>query len=1741
MYRIFQQIIYGGQRFLLWVLLLCFGAFFISSQTQAQETSVCAEVKIVIEQKLSFERQAFDAKMIISNGLHDADVKDVSIELLFMDQNEQPVMATTNPNADPNMTGAKFFYRTDTLKGIESIEGQGQVKADSAAEIHWLIIPSFGASSDEGTLYYVGAKVTYTLNNVTTTVEVAPDYIVVKPQPKLTLDYFLPTDVYADDPFTEEVEPPVPFTLGVRISNTGGGAALKTSIESAQPRIVENKQNLLIDFKILGGYVSDEPAGQSLLLNFGDIEPHSAKVGRWSMMTTLSGKFVEFNANYSHADELGGLVTSLLQEVRTHTLVHDVKVDLPGRDNIRDFLALDADVLRVYESDGIDTVVTDQSKTAQLTLQGDSATISYQATPGFSYIKIDDSYRESRVPVSVVRSDGKILLAENIWLSKTRNEDLSWSYYINVFDVDSTGIYDITFSPNTLASISGMVFEDTNGNGVLDEDERGVGVAKVTLTGVTQEGNSIVTTAYTDVHGYFGFNQVQPGHYTLEVADAQGMIDIVSIVGSGGGVAELRKISGINLNAGMQAQGYYFAKQWGVIVLPDSKADLAMEITASTTRPTVGEQVTFTIRVHNAGPDRAESVKAFLDWPQGLTDVRCQANTVQQYVDGVWGIEKLDPNTTTELNCTAIASDLGQEQTVHAMVASRTVDPELDNNEAFVTLQAVVVSKPKADLSIQINTSTLTPNVGELVTFVYTTHNAGPDTAQLVQTTINWPNGLTDVSCEVTNEDQYVGGVWMIEQLIAGTSKELSCTAKVTDFNEVITITASITSQTQDENLSNNQHAVTLTARAAGGAKLSGLIYEDLNQNGIRDGDEPGLAGIVVTMATRNASGESVLITTQTDGQGEFSFEGLEDGTYTLSVADVDLMKNGVVTIGSAFGFSSNGAVNAITLTENTEASGYQFAKYKMSPSSLAGHVFYKSLTQTTFRAFEGATIHLSGVVNGKVMSASTVTDDSGGYEFTGLAAGVYKLSVEHRPDITVQTALLGSAGGFIPTPPTEMIEIILKENVQAQNYNFMLREVQTGTSSISGFVYVDTNQNGVFDDDEVAVAGSKVTLVGGPINQAVYSDENGEFIFTDLPGNVTYLLGADFNGFPFEGSLTAGSAGGITQNSQGNNMPYITVPNLASGVNATGYLFGKYALPNSASIHGVVFEDSNGNGIQDLNEPGIAGVDVKITGSVPGTPYAGTTVQTKADGSFVFENLAAGTYAITVLAVDGMSDMLATVGSAGGNAKEGSVSLIQLASGESTQGYVFGKKDMKAQINGIVYDDINQNGVFDEDESGLQNVVMTLSKIEAGEITASLVTSTDVNGEFAFTRLNPGIYTLSAGEVQNMKNGFALAGHAGGAAGAGMVSGIVLQDGVQAQGYNFNKYTFTPLVDPYNRALSGVVELIDASKVTSLAHVEVLLKGILVANPNNLPAVEIVTLTDENGVFRFENLPDAIYTLTVGNVEGTKNDSQTPMPTMNRGVLGVISDISIKENTEATGYLFRKSRFAENDPNTVSISGKVFLDTNGNNRFDEGEPGLAGLIIRTGDQSSPIQMSSTVTDENGYYQLVGIVPHKTNTLSIQYGQGHFPGILTHDGTPISSVLVLSPGQHLQGYDFAASMPLNSSSISGVVYEDRNANGIMDAGEYGLGGVEVVLWGLDYRSNAFIEVTVMTDELGRFKFDGLDQGAYDLTVNDLPGFEDGPASDGTTESKGGENGALRDIYIWAGESPEGYSFSKIPN
>jgi hypothetical protein len=215
-------------------------AFSLQSSAFAQQ-SICAEVKIEILQELTLEREAFEARMSINNGVPGVPLDNLSVDVTFADKSGVPVRATS----DPNDQTAKFYIRLQTGSSIHA-----SIPGEFSARILWLIIPARGAggANPQGEPFSVGATLRYRAGGQNQEMQVSQDTIYVKPMPALTLDYFLPYEVYGDDPFTENyVEPVVPFSLSVRVKNDGYGPARKLKIESAQPQIIENKLGLLVD------------------------------------------------------------------------------------------------------------------------------------------------------------------------------------------------------------------------------------------------------------------------------------------------------------------------------------------------------------------------------------------------------------------------------------------------------------------------------------------------------------------------------------------------------------------------------------------------------------------------------------------------------------------------------------------------------------------------------------------------------------------------------------------------------------------------------------------------------------------------------------------------------------------------------------------------------------------------------------------------------------------------------------------------------------------------------------------------------------------------------------------------------------------------------------------------------------------------------------------------------------------------------------------------------------------------------------------------------------------------------------------------------------------------------------------------------------------------------------------------------------------------------------------------------
>jgi len=142
-------------------------------------------------------------------------------------------------------------------------------------------------------------------------------------------------------------------------------------------------------------------------------------------------------------------------------------------------------------------------------------------------------------------------------------------------------------------------------------------------------------------------------------------------------------------------------------------------------------------------------------------------------------------------------------------------------------------------------------------------------------------------------------------------------------------------------------------------------------------------------------------------------------------------------------------------------------------------------------------------------------------------------------------------------------------------------------------YVYEDLNGNGTKDPGEPGISGANVTLSlpGGSVkNLTTNGDGKWSMIITQA-GNVNVSVD--------QGSLPALNA--YTQSENTMSTDYVITTGGLASQNGPNYGYA----PLSAS--GVIYIDTDGNGVQDAGEPGASGVSVEITTPTMGIVYAMT------------------------------------------------------------------------------------------------------------------------------------------------------------------------------------------------------------------------------------------------------------------------------------------------------------------------------------------------------------------------------------------------------------------------------------------------------------------------------------------------------------------------------------------------------
>lgn len=555
--------------------------------------------------------------------------------------------------------------------------------------------------------------------------------------------------------------------------------------------------------------------------------------------------------------------------------------------------------------------------------------------------------------------------------------------------------------------------------------------------------------------------------------------------------------------------------------------------------------------------------------------------------------------------------------------------------------------------------------------------------------------------------------------------------------------------------------------------RISGIKFNDLNQNGVRDTGEPPLGNWEIELYDEFSN---LLHTAITNPAGVYEFVNLPAGTYIVG----EVQKTGwVQTKPAAPG------IYTVVLSEGEEISGLEFGNH-MLPGFICGMKYhdlnFNGIKDPGEPGIENWTIILYSYTSFTYQYA--ITNADGSYCFESLSSEWYAVYEESRPGWLQ-----------ISTPQIYSLDI--------QGNSFMDVDFGNAMATISGVKFFDINQNGIKDTNEPGLSNWVINLTG-PVNQYSLTDLSGYYAFYNLPAGTyviseelvsgwtqtmpaepgTYtltvvdddsqFLNVDFGNFKFgsicgtkyhdlnnNGYRDQGEPGiedwAITlfsHNTSENQIVftdsdgYYCFEDLNPGVydvseetrpgwqqSSSPSVYQIYIEGNPVeninfgnikeTISGQKFYDENQNGVKDPGEPGLPDWVIFANGTVNDVAF------TDSEGNYAFYGLPPGSYTVSEQLVNGWTQTMPPV--------PGTYTVNVLDENSQFTDIDFGNYTLLGSICGMKYHDLNKNGNKDPDEPGIQGWTIILYGNDNYQETL-----TDESGSYCFDNLSQGYYEVS-------------------------------------------------------------------------------------------------------------------------------------------------------------------------------------------------------------------------------------------------------------------------------------------------------------------------------------------------------------------------------------------------------------
>ena len=476
-------------------------------------------------------------------------------------------------------------------------------------------------------------------------------------------------------------------------------------------------------------------------------------------------------------------------------------------------------------------------------------------------------------------------------------------------------------------------------------------------------------------------------------------------------------------------------------------------------------------------------------------------------------------------------------------------------------------------------------------------------------------------------------------------------------------------------------------------------------------------------------------------------------------------------------------------------------------------------------------------------------------------------------------------------------------------------------------------------------------------------------------------------------------------------------------------------------TVVGTIFRDDDGDGVQDLGEPGIPSVSVVITDALGVT----RTVTTDANGVYTATNVPSGTAVVDVVNSTLPAGYVDTTLADTSNVTV-SPGMVNDAGKDGYQ--------PRGQVVGVVYTDVNGDGLFtpgtDTPLPGVQVVITDVLGV-------TRTVTTDIGGNYTAT-------VPSGSTIVDVVDATLPPGYVS-TSGTTDPTTVTVPPGGTAR--DDNGYILPARIgDSVWLDLNG--DGLQTANEPGLAGVVVEL--------HNAGGVVMTRTTSVSGTYNFTNLPPDTYTVTVqagtlpSNVTATAErdttlDGQTVVVLQSGGNI-VDADF---------GFV-----------GAAQIGDLVWDDYNGNGMRDGGEPGLNGVELTLTFSSGFVVTTST--DANGAYLFDGLTGG-AYTVTVNAATVPVASLLTTANQPLS--INLGPTQNYATADFGYRQ---ESQLTGHLFVDTNGSGLQDINEPNLPNVAVVI--TDHAGNT---QTVTSDASGNYTATVLSGNAVvDVDETTLP-------------------------------------------